>query len=162
MDFRLVCSPPCGRSRQIMLRPIKQSAHRLGRQELRSRATAVSDSAQGGQGRLVPVRAQLLPSLSARGAPAANDRHLHESHRLSMHHSDSTNVTGRVLRKSQENLMKHFFDATFRPFTQTTDAGNLESDSYSRRIFRSASEISRYFQTWLRPDSCITDALSVP
>ena len=40
------------------------------------------DPAQGDQGRLVPVRRQLLPALPPRGAPAADDRHRHEPHRL--------------------------------------------------------------------------------
>ena len=34
------------------------------------------------QGRLVPVRRQLLPALPARRAAAADDRHRHEPHRL--------------------------------------------------------------------------------
>ena len=41
-----------------------------------------ADPAQGRQGRLVPVRRQLLPALPARRAAAADDRHRHEPHRL--------------------------------------------------------------------------------
>ena len=46
--------------------------------EPRPVAAAVRDPAQGRQGRLVPVRRQLLPALPAGGAAAADDRHRHE------------------------------------------------------------------------------------
>ena len=49
---------------------------------LRPGPAAVPDPAQGHQGRLVPVRRQLLPALPARRPPAADDRHRHEPHRL--------------------------------------------------------------------------------
>ena len=55
---------------------------RHARGELRPGAAAVPDPAQGGQGRLVPLRRQLLPALPARGAAAADDRHRHEPPRL--------------------------------------------------------------------------------
>ena len=41
--------------------------------------------APGRQGRLAPVCAELLPPLSARGAPGAVDRHLDGPPRLSLH-----------------------------------------------------------------------------
>ena len=50
--------------------------------EPRPGPAAVRDPAQGRQGRLVPVRRQLLPALPARRAAAADDRHRHEPHRL--------------------------------------------------------------------------------
>ena len=46
VDFRLVCPKPRGRSRPGMLRPGRQSAHRLFGQELRSEAAKCSNSAQ--------------------------------------------------------------------------------------------------------------------
>ena len=49
---------------------------------------AVRDPAQGRQGRLVPVRRQLLPALPARRAAAADDRHRHEPHRLPLRQPD--------------------------------------------------------------------------
>ncbi len=41
--------------------------------------------AQGDQGRLPPLRAELLPSLPPRRAPGRGRRHLDEPHRLSLH-----------------------------------------------------------------------------
>ena len=43
------------------------------------------DPAQGGQGRLLPLRALLLPPLPAGGAPRADGRHRDEPHRLPLH-----------------------------------------------------------------------------
>ena len=43
---------------------------------------AVPDRPQGHQGRVVPVRRQLLPALPARGAPPADGRHRDEPHRV--------------------------------------------------------------------------------
>ena len=55
---------------------------RAGRRgELRPRAAAVPDPAQGDQGRLVPLRRQLLHALPARRPASADDRHRHEPHR---------------------------------------------------------------------------------
>ena len=48
------------------------------------RPAAVPDPAQGDQGRVVPVRRQLLPALPARGAPTADGRYRHEPHRFSL------------------------------------------------------------------------------
>jgi hypothetical protein len=43
------------------------------------------DSAQGHQGRLATVRAELLPALSAGCAPRGAGRHIHKSPRLPLH-----------------------------------------------------------------------------
>ena len=45
------------------------------------------DPAPGDQGRLAPVRAQLLPALPAGGAPGRGGRHLDAPHRLSLRRS---------------------------------------------------------------------------
>ena len=47
-----------------------------------TRAAAVPSPAPGHQGRLVPVRRQLLPALPACRPPTADGRHRHEPHRL--------------------------------------------------------------------------------
>src|SRR5690606_29509810 len=46
------------------------------------RQRAAAPGAAGGQGRLSPVRAELLPALSPRGTRRASRRHLHQSHRV--------------------------------------------------------------------------------
>ena len=43
--------------------------------------------AQGDQGRLAPLRAELLPALSPRGPPGRGDRHVHRPHRLPLRRS---------------------------------------------------------------------------
>ena len=43
------------------------------------------DPAQGDQGRLAPVRAELLPPLPTGRAPRTSGRHIDEPHRLSLH-----------------------------------------------------------------------------
>ena len=52
------------------------------RGQLRPGAAAVPHPAQGGQGRLLPLRRQLLPALPAGGTAPADDRHGHEPHRV--------------------------------------------------------------------------------
>ena len=55
-----------------------------GRVELRPRPAPVPGPPEGDQGRLVPMRRQLLPALPARRAAPADDRHRHEPHRVSL------------------------------------------------------------------------------
>ena len=54
--------------------------------ELRRRPAGRAHPAQGHQGRLAPVRAQLLPALPAGGPPGRDRRHVDVSHRLPLHH----------------------------------------------------------------------------
>ena len=54
---------------------------------------AVRDPAQGRQGRLVPVRRQLLPALPPRRAPPADGRHRHEPRRLPLRTPSRLSVT---------------------------------------------------------------------
>jgi formylglycine-generating enzyme required for sulfatase activity len=92
-----------------LLRAQRPRAVRHGRQrvgvderlvlaEARPGAAAVQGPAQGGQGRLVPVRRQLLPALPARGAAAADGRHGHEPRRLPLRHDtpDPVSAAARV------------------------------------------------------------------
>ena len=62
------------RHRRIMLR----------RRQLRPRSAAVPDRSQGGQGRIVPVRRQLLSAVPARRTTAADGGHRDEPHRVPM------------------------------------------------------------------------------
>ena len=52
---------------------------------LRSRPARRSHPAEGGEGRLVPLRAVLLPALPPGGTPRADGGHRHEPHRLPLH-----------------------------------------------------------------------------
>jgi hypothetical protein len=58
----------------------------------------VRHPAQGGQGRIVPLRRQLRPAVRTRGLSTADDRHRNEPHRLSNRAEGST-------RKSIESLL---------------------------------------------------------
>ena len=55
--------------------------------ELRPSPARNQDPAQGAEGRLASVRAELLPPLPPGGAPSAADRHLDEPCRLPVHQS---------------------------------------------------------------------------
>ena len=72
--------------RQAVLRAA-EPARAARREELRPRAATVPDPAQGDQGRLVPMRRQLLHALPAGGPAAADDRHRHEPRRHSLCHA---------------------------------------------------------------------------
>ena len=65
------------------------------REQPRPGAAAVPHPAQGHQGRVAPVRRQLLPALPARRAAAADGRHRHEPHRLPLRAAGRNRVRGR-------------------------------------------------------------------
>ena len=65
-------------------RRVRGSRRRDGRIELRPRPAPVPGPPEGDQGRLVPVRRQLLKALPASRAAPADDRHRHEPHRVSL------------------------------------------------------------------------------
>src|SRR6266849_1910513 len=83
MDQRLVRPEARGGRAEGVLHSGK-SARRARGGELRPLPAAHQDSPQGAQRRLVPVRAQLLPPLSARRAPRATGRHVDVSRWLPM------------------------------------------------------------------------------
>ena len=72
------------RCRQGLLRAA-ESARRRDRGELRSAPAGHSHPAQGAEGRLASLRAELLPALSSGGAPCRAGRHLDQPCRLSLH-----------------------------------------------------------------------------
>ena len=78
-----------GRRGEAVLHP-GEPARRPGRAELRPLPAADQDSAQGHQGRLAPVRAQLLPPLPPGRAPRPAGRHLDQPRRLPLRHQTVT------------------------------------------------------------------------
>src|SRR6185295_13129502 len=83
------------RPRQAMLHP-RQSARWSRGGQLRSLPAADQDSPQGPEGRLAPLRTELLPALSPGGATCAAGRHIHLPHRFPLRHprSDPTMTPG--------------------------------------------------------------------
>src|SRR4029079_4708360 len=96
VDVRLVRPPPPGRGREPVLRPFESEGH-VGRAELQPRPARGAHPAQGDQGRLAPLRAELLPPLPPGRPPASDDRHLDVASRLPLHRSCAV-PTGRSLR----------------------------------------------------------------
>ena len=88
VDDRLVFAEARGRCAEGLLHPGKSARRTRGRQ-LRPRAAADQDSPQGDQRRLASLRAELLPSLPAGGAPCGAGRHVHEPSWVSMHQARS-------------------------------------------------------------------------
>ena len=62
--------------------------------ELRPAAAGREDSAQGDEGRLASLRAELLPALPARGAHAATGRYVHLPPRLPLHRAIEAKKVG--------------------------------------------------------------------
>ena len=81
MDAGLVLEHEGAGARSRAVRRRTRGAAARG--ELRPAATGNQDSAQGAEGRVSPVRAELLPPLPAGGAPRATRRHVHQPRRLS-------------------------------------------------------------------------------
>ena len=72
------------RGAEPLLRP-REPARDLARRELQPGPARRAHPAPGDQGRLAPLRAELLPPLSAGRAPAADDRHVDVAPRLPLH-----------------------------------------------------------------------------
>ena len=83
VDRRLVRAQAHGRRSQGLLHP-REPARRARAGKLRSLPARHQDPAQGPQGRLASVRAQLLPPLSAGGSARAAGRHIHQPRRFSL------------------------------------------------------------------------------
>src|SRR5438874_2711285 len=88
MDVRLVFAKARGRCAEGVLHSAK-SARRPPAGQLRRAPARRQNPAQGDQGRLAPVRAELLPPLPAGGAACGGDRYLHESRWLSLREEES-------------------------------------------------------------------------
>ncbi len=83
VDDRLLVDASPGRRAQGVLRAA-EPARRPGGAELRPLPTGDPHSPQGAEGRLAPVRAELLPPLPARRAARRADRHVDKPCRLSL------------------------------------------------------------------------------
>src|SRR5262249_30719727 len=95
MDGGLVFAATRGRCAQSLLRSREPAWGGRGR-KLRSLPTHDQDSAQGGERRLAPLRAQLLPPLSPGRPSCAAGRYVDEPCRLSMHSTrEELPMTGR-------------------------------------------------------------------
>ena len=77
-----VASPCCGPPRN----PRVETADA----ELRRRPARRAHSPTRDQGRLAPLRTDVLPALPARGTPTRSDRHLHQPHRVPLRGSVTT------------------------------------------------------------------------
>src|SRR5262245_3312251 len=86
MDCRLVVEEARSRRTEGVLHPGKP-ARRARDCELRPLPAANQDSAQGAQGRLALVRAQLLPPLPSGRTSCRAGRYVHQPRRISMSHS---------------------------------------------------------------------------
>ena len=81
VDGRLVHAASPRRGVESLLRPTQPESH-VDRAEPSRRAAGRAVPATGDQGRLAPLRAQLLPPLPPGGAAGADDRHLDGAPRL--------------------------------------------------------------------------------
>ena len=80
----------------------REPARRAGGGQLRPPPAADPHSPQGGEGRLAPVRAELLPPLPPGGAPRPAGRHLHEPRRLPMHCQEQETAMSEDLSRDDE------------------------------------------------------------
>src|SRR5262245_23976724 len=105
MDDRLVLAGARDRHGKLVLRCDEESARRSRRGELRRVPAEHPHPPQGAQGRLAPLRTELLPALPARGAACAAGRHVDEPRRVPLHRARSEGATRmtdepRTLRES--------------------------------------------------------------
>src|SRR5438034_1916932 len=84
MDLGLVRAEARCRRAESLLHPGKSAWRPRGRQ-LRPEPAEHPDPAQGAEGRLASVRAELLPPLPAGRAPCRTRRHVHQPCRFPMH-----------------------------------------------------------------------------
>src|SRR5215216_4754663 len=108
MDDRLVVDPARSRRTEGVLHSGKSARGSRGR-ELRPLPAQHQDCAQGAQGRLAPVRSQLLPPLPPGRAPCATGGYVDEPHRIQVHCQGRENVMssdrlrGNVEQAPQQN-----------------------------------------------------------
>src|SRR4029079_2003288 len=98
MDHRLVCAQAPCRSHESLLRPA-QPTPAQGRRQRRSMPAGDQDSAQGDQGGLASLRAELLPPVSAGRALPRAGGHVNLPPRFSLHRPP---VVRRVMAKTDK------------------------------------------------------------
>src|SRR5579863_8223780 len=103
VDQGLVRGGPSARSQPAVLRA-GQSARCRGGIELRPQPARPARGAQSDQGRLVPVRTELLPALSAGSALSAGDRHGHQPHWLPLRAALKPTSTRGIAVMNRRNL----------------------------------------------------------
>src|SRR6185312_10756509 len=106
MDSRLVVRGTRGRCAEGVLHPGEPARRGRGRQ-LRRVPAADQDSAQGAQGRLAPLRAELLPSLSPGCAACGADRYLDEPCRVSLRGEGGRGANVRRNRQAMRKTMRN-------------------------------------------------------
>src|ERR1700733_4886022 len=89
MDVGLVVHETRSRCAEGVLHSRKPAWRSPGRQ-LRPLSAEHPDSAQGVEGRIASVRAELLPPLSTRGSPCRADRYFHEPCRIPLREEDES------------------------------------------------------------------------
>src|SRR5882757_9460487 len=99
MDLGLVRAEARGGCPEGVLYP-RKSARRPPRRQLRPASAEHQNPAQGDQGRLASVRAELLPPLPAGGAACGSDRYLDKPSRVSL--CDEGGTHGIVVSLEQE------------------------------------------------------------
>ena len=101
VDDRLVRAEARSRRAEGLLHPGEPARRTRGRQ-LRPAPAADQDPAQGDQGRLAPVRAELLPPLPPRRAPCAAGRYLDEPRRLPLHRQGKDEPMSKQISREDE------------------------------------------------------------
>jgi hypothetical protein len=111
VDLRLVLLQARSRPGASVLRGARSARRARGRQ-LRPLPAAHQDSSQGAQGRLPPVRTELLPALPAGRAPCAAGGHFHQPRGLSLHHAGPAARPASQRRRSMSSHKRRTFITT--------------------------------------------------
>ncbi len=121
-------APPCPGRRQTVL-CADQPPRARHRGELRSRSTSGRHPPEGREGWLVSLRRQLLPALPPCRPPTSDDRHRHESRRLSYGEAFRP-PGGRRLNSPDGDLIARFYDE--HPYPPPVDDLSADRRSLER------------------------------
>ena len=101
-DWYVAAAP--GRGGEPLLRPVQPARHLAGR-ELQPGPARGAHPAPRDQGRLAPLRAELLPPLPPGRPPAADDRHLDVAPRLPLHRATTLERGRSHLMADKPNIL---------------------------------------------------------